>query len=73
MIFTDGNTYCFQVSSFRYRSQAEKEAMQLRDKGANAFVVEANLPELDGTWYRVRVGYFDSLAEARERKEEFKR
>ncbi|MBK9099364.1 MAG: OmpA family protein [bacterium] len=73
MIFTDGNTYCFQVSSFRYRSQAEKEALQLRNKGENAFVVEANLPELDGTWYRVRVGYFNSLSEARQKKEELKR
>lgn len=73
MIFTDGQTYCFQVSSFRYRSQAEKEALQLRNKGENAFVVEANLPELDGTWYRVRIGYFNSLAEARQKKEELKR
>jgi len=65
MIFTDGNLYCFQVSSFRYRSQAEKDAQHLRELGRNAFVVEANLPELDGIWYRVRVGYFNSLSEAR--------
>jgi len=69
MIFTDGNLYCFQVSSFRYRSEAEKHAQRLRDSGEDAFVVEANLPELDGIWYRVRVGYFNSLSEAKARRE----
>jgi OOP family OmpA-OmpF porin len=69
MIFTDGNLYCFQISSFRYRSQAENHAQSLRESGENAFVVEANLPELDGVWYRVRVGYFNSLIEARTAKE----
>ena len=69
MIFTDGNLYCFQVSSFRYRSEAEKHAQRLRDLGENAFVVEANLPELDGIWYRVRVGYFNSLSEAKAARE----
>jgi OOP family OmpA-OmpF porin len=69
MIFTDGNLYCFQVSSFRYRSQAEKDAQRLRELGQNVFIVEANLPELDGIWYRVRIGYFNSLSEARTSRE----
>ena len=69
MIFTDGQFFCFQVSSFRYRSEAEKHAQRLRDSGEDAFVVEANLPELDGIWYRVRVGYFNSLSEAKARRE----
>lgn len=69
MIFTDGNLYCFQVSSFRYRSQAEKDVQRLRELGENAFIVEANLPELDGIWYRVRIGYFDSLIEAKSTRE----
>ena len=69
MIFTDGQLFCFQVSSFRYRSEAEKHAQRLRESGEDAFVVEANLPELDGIWYRVRVGYFNSLSEAKARRE----
>ncbi|HSW55760.1 MAG TPA: OmpA family protein [Ignavibacteriaceae bacterium] len=69
MIFTDGNLYCIQVSSFRYRSEAENHAQRLRNLGENAFVVEANLPELDGIWYRVRVGYFNSLSEAKDIRE----
>jgi OmpA-OmpF porin, OOP family len=64
MVFTDGYLYCFQVSSFRTREKAEGEAQELKSNGYNSFVVIANLPELDGTWYRVRVGYFNSLDEA---------
>jgi cell division protein FtsN len=41
--------------------------------GENAFVVEADLPQLDGIWYRVRVGYFNSLSEARTAKEKMAR
>lgn len=69
MIFTDGNLYCVQVSSFRYRSEAENHAQRLGELGENAFVVEANLPELDGIWYRVRVGYYKTLSEARAARE----
>lgn len=64
MVFTDGYLYCFQVSSFRTKEKAEDEADGLRMQGYDAFVVIANLPDLDGTWYRVRVGYFNSLSEA---------
>lgn len=64
MIFTDGYLYCFQVSSWRSREKAESEMKKLKAKGYNAFIVVANLPELDGTWYRVRVGYFESMQEA---------
>ena len=64
MVFTDGYLYCFQVSSFRTREKAESEARELEYKGYKTFVVPANLPELDGTWYRVRVGYFNTLNEA---------
>ncbi len=64
MIFTDGNTYVFQVASFRTRPQAEKLARSLVNVGEKAFVVEANLPSLDGTWYRVRVGYYQTLYDA---------
>lgn len=68
MIFTDGYKYCIQASSWRNKSKAESEVQKLKSQGYNAFVVEANLPELDGIWYRVRVGFFDSLDEARKAK-----
>lgn len=70
MIFTDGNQYCFQVSSYRTRERAERDAQKYRNMGYDVFVVEANLPSLDGIWYRVRIGYFDSLSEARIKRSE---
>lgn len=63
-IFTDGNTYCFQVSSWKRKHIADKEVQKLIDKGFDAFITEASLPG-KGTWYRVRVGYFTSEAEAK--------
>jgi OOP family OmpA-OmpF porin len=71
MIFTDGNLYCVQVASFRTRTLAENELERLQEIGQKAFIIEVNLPELDGTWYRVRIGYFNSLEEARQVREKF--
>lgn len=64
MIFTDGYLYCYQVSSWRTRSKAEAEKNRLIGKGLKAFITEARLPELEGIWYRVRVGFFRSYEEA---------
>ena len=65
-IFTDGVLYCFQVSSWRHQSYAEEQAGKLKDEGHNAFVVEAHPASIGGTWFRVRIGYFNSLSEARD-------
>lgn len=71
MIFTDGYLYCFQVSSWRSREKAEAEMKRLKDEGYNTFIVIADLPELDGTWYRVRIGYFNSLDEVNRVRDKF--
>ncbi|MFC2134840.1 SPOR domain-containing protein [Bacteroidota bacterium] len=67
-IFTDGSLFCFQVSSWKRKKIADSEVQRLRDLGHNAFVVEAYIPSKGGTWYRVRIGYFNSLQEARNYK-----
>ncbi len=72
MIFTDGSLYCIQVSSWRVRAKAESEAKRLESEGYNAFIVIAELPELDGTWYRVRVGYYNTFDEANGVRESIK-
>lgn len=64
MIFTDGYLYTVQVSSWRSRAKAESEVKRLQNEGYNAFIVIAELPELDGIWYRVRVGYYSTFEEA---------
>lgn len=63
-IFTDGNKYSFQVSSWKDKSQAEVELKRLTSAGHNAFIVEAYLPQKGGNWYRVRIGYFNTAQDA---------
>ncbi|MFH1198491.1 MAG: SPOR domain-containing protein [bacterium] len=63
-IWTDGSSYCVQVASYQDKSVAESKAAELKQQGFNAFVVEAYIARKGGTWFRVRVGYFSSLADA---------
>lgn len=72
-IFSDGNLYCVQVSSWKNHSIAERELKKLLDNGHKAFIVEAQpFGERKGTWYRVRIGYFNSLDEAKEVQKRFR-
>lgn len=64
-IFTDGVQYCVQESAWRTKSKAESQAALLRKKGFNSFVAEKYFPSSGKTWYRVRVGYFNSIDDAR--------
>ncbi|MCH8033703.1 MAG: OmpA family protein [Bacteroidetes bacterium] len=69
MIFTDGRLYCFQLSSWRSYDSAVREVDRFQAQGENAFIVEIhNLQGLEGTWYRVRIGYFNSLQETRDHR-----
>lgn len=65
-VFFDGKNYNVQVSSWPSRSRAEEEVNRLRKLGVNAIIVEANLPQKGGMWYRVRIGPFKSQKEAEE-------
>jgi DedD protein len=51
--------YQLQVSSFRTQGEAQAFADQLRARSHKAFVVEAHVPGR-GTWFRVRIGPFQS-------------
>jgi cell division septation protein DedD len=66
-IFTDGSRYSFQVSSWKNRAKAESEVARLKKAGHNAFMTEGILKGV--TWYRVRIGYFNSI----EATEEYQR
>lgn len=65
LIFFDGSNYNVQVSSWRNQAKAIGEVDRLKKQGLVAFVMEAYLPEKGGTWYRVRVGNFKSINEAK--------
>ncbi|MBZ0178762.1 MAG: SPOR domain-containing protein [Melioribacteraceae bacterium] len=64
LIFFDGSKYNVQVASHKSKDGAETVANKLRNLGYDSFIVETYLPALKGTWYRVRVGFFDSKEEA---------
>jgi cell division septation protein DedD len=51
--------YQLQVSSFRTAGEAQGFADQLRARGHKAYVVEAHVPTR-GTWFRVRIGPFQT-------------
>jgi DedD protein len=51
--------YQLQVSSFRTQSEAQGFADQLRARTHKAYVVEAHVPGR-GTWFRVRIGPFQT-------------
>ncbi len=71
-IWTDGNQYSIQVSSFRKKSVAQGEVDRLKRAGHNAFIVEAYVAKFRRTYNRVRIGYFDSLQEARQYQRKIK-
>ena len=60
-IFTDGTKYSFQVSSWKNKSKAENEMQKLKTRHQNAFISEGIVKGI--TWYRVRIGFFNSLEE----------
>ena len=51
--------YQLQVSSFRTQGEAQAFADQLRARSHKAYVVEAHVPGR-GTWFRVRIGPFQT-------------
>jgi integration host factor subunit alpha len=59
-----GKSYVVQVASFQDKKLAEAYARNLKKKGYNAFVERAFVEWKGGDWYRVRIGYFDSMEQA---------
>jgi len=62
-IFTDGNLYCIQISSWKTKLYADREVNKLLKKGFDAFILSIKPKNKNGIWHRVRVGYFNSLEE----------
>lgn len=62
-IWSDGTKYVIQLSSWRRENVADEIVMKQKEAGHKAFKMKVQLPGR-GTWYRVRIGYFDTLEEA---------
>jgi len=63
-IYNYNGVYVVQVASLKNKSTAESEAARYRNKGYNSFVEKAEVANR-GLWYRVKVGNFSSLDEAK--------
>lgn len=72
-IFTDGEKFVVQVSSWKNKRIAEKQKNKLIEMGYDAFITQVYIKRKRGTWNRVRVGYFDSLKEAKKVEREIRR
>jgi cell division protein FtsN len=62
--------FTLQLSSFGDRAEAESFRAKLIKAGYSAYIVEAEVPD-KGTWYRVRLGGYDSYDAAVTAKKEF--
>jgi cell division protein FtsN len=65
-VVIENGQYTVQVSSWRTRRRADLDAERFAAKGFNAYVQQADIPSMGGTWYRVRVGSYATLAEAKQ-------
>jgi len=63
--------YTIQISSFFRKEDAIHAATELREKGNFSFTSPAVIPG-KGCWYRVFIGYYESLNEAKETAFELK-
>ncbi|NPA49500.1 MAG: SPOR domain-containing protein [Thermodesulfobacteria bacterium] len=63
--------YAIQIASLRSAAEAQKYVKYLRQKGYDAFYRKIVLPQ-KGTWYRVYVGRFKSISQARRFGEKLK-
>jgi hypothetical protein len=66
--FVPGGPYVVQVSTIRSQGMAEDVARDLESKGYPSYLAEVQnpTPELSGTFYRVRLGGFNTISAARE-------
>ena len=66
----DKARFTLQISSFQDRAEADAFFQTLRESGYAPYMVEAEVPD-KGTWYRVRLGYYDTYDAAMEGKMKF--
>lgn len=66
----DKARFTLQISSFQERAEADAFFHKLREGGYAPYMIEAEVPD-KGTWYRVRLGYYDTYDAAMAGKVKF--
>lgn len=68
-IFTDGNSFCFQVDIYSEIEKAEELQKKIISLGYTADIFKIKVGNL--LWYSVKIGYFDSFEKAKFYKDNF--
>lgn len=63
-IWTDGKIYVIQLSSWKDENKADEIVQMWKNKGYDAYKVSKYIPKYKSTYYRVRLGHYNSLREA---------
>ncbi|MFQ5824408.1 MAG: SPOR domain-containing protein [bacterium] len=66
IVETEAGRYTVQVSSWRKRKNAERDAQRFINQGYDAYIQKAYLADRNETWFRVRIGQFASRDEGRQ-------
>lgn len=70
-IYSDGMLYCYQVAAFKSKKVADNEVKKIKSKNFEAYLTEYKVKKV--TWYRVRIGNFDTLAETEKSLKSYKK
>lgn len=65
-IYSDDNSFYAQVSSWKIKEVAEREVEKLKNQKYNAFLVDEFIPEIKSVFFKVRVGPYSKIQEARD-------
>lgn len=60
----DALAFTIQVKAFREEPQAQVFLSDLRTRGYEAWLVQSDMPDQEGVWWRVRIGRFATMTEA---------
>jgi len=67
----DREHFTIQVAAKKMRSNADEIAARFLNEGLDVYVQKAYFKETDEIWYRIRLGKFDDLENARQAAKEF--
>lgn len=65
--------FAIQVSAWKLKSKADAEAGKIKSKGLNVKIVPISLPQKGGLWFRVMVGSYAGMEEAKRDLEKIKK